>query len=60
MKKDIADFISRCLVYQQVKAEHQRHAGTLQSLEVLEWKWDMIAIDFIVGLPHSAKAFDSI
>ncbi|XP_042410603.1 zinc finger and BTB domain-containing protein 11-like [Zingiber officinale] len=29
MKKDIADFVARCLVCQQVKAEHQRPAGLL-------------------------------
>ena len=29
MKKDIADYVSRCLTCQQVKAEHQRPAGLL-------------------------------
>ena len=27
MKKEIASFVSRCLTYQQVKAEHQKPAG---------------------------------
>ena len=36
MKKDIADFVARCLVCQQVKAEHQYPAGTLQSLAIPE------------------------
>ena len=30
MKKDISDFVSRCLVCQQVKAEHQRPASLHQ------------------------------
>ena len=34
MKRDIADFVSRCLVCQQVKIEHQRPAGTLQPLPI--------------------------
>ena len=32
MKKDVAEFVSRCLICQQVKTEHQRLAGLLQSL----------------------------
>ena len=45
MKKDIADFVARCLVCQQVKAEHQRPAGLLQRIPIPEWKWDHIIMD---------------
>ena len=38
MKRDIGDFVSHCLVCQQVKAEHQRPAGLLQQIEIPEWK----------------------
>ncbi|XP_019228982.1 PREDICTED: uncharacterized protein LOC109210064 [Nicotiana attenuata] len=38
MKKDIANFVSSCLICQQVKIEHQRPAGLLQQIEILEWK----------------------
>ena len=34
MKKNIAQYVEKCLTCQQVKAEHQRPAGPLQSLEV--------------------------
>jgi hypothetical protein len=34
MKTDIAEFVARCIVCQQVKIEHQRPAGMLQSLEI--------------------------
>ena len=50
MKKDIAGYVSRCLTYQQVKAEHQRPAGLLQPLPILEWKWEHVTMDFVVGL----------
>ncbi|XP_075486396.1 uncharacterized protein LOC142526007 [Primulina tabacum] len=38
MKRDVAKFVSRCQVCQQVKAEHQRPGELLQPLEILEWK----------------------
>ncbi|XP_060965068.1 uncharacterized protein LOC115719806 [Cannabis sativa] len=39
-----------CLTCQQVKAEHQRPAGLLQLLNLPEWKWEDISMDFVVGL----------
>ncbi|KAL5567050.1 hypothetical protein UlMin_030214 [Ulmus minor] len=43
-----------------VKAEHQRPGGELQPIEVPEWKWEQIAMDFIVGLPKTRNWYDSI
>ena len=34
MKKEIADFVARCLICQQVKVEHQKPAGFLQPLPI--------------------------
>ena len=51
MKRDISEFVSKCLVCQQVKAEHQVPSGLLQPIMVLEWKWDRITMDFISGFP---------
>ena len=34
MKRDVVDYVSRCLTCQQVKAEHQRPAGLLQPLRI--------------------------
>ena len=42
MKKHVGDFVRRCLTCQQVKAKHQKPAGLLQPLEVVEWKWEHI------------------
>ncbi|GJR94269.1 putative reverse transcriptase domain-containing protein [Tanacetum coccineum] len=38
MKKDIAVYVSKCLTYLKVKAEHQRPSGLLQQPEIPEWK----------------------
>ena len=53
MKNDIVEFISKCLIYQQVKAEHKYPIGLLQSLSIFEWKWEHITIDFMVGFPKT-------
>ncbi|XP_017973053.1 PREDICTED: uncharacterized protein LOC108661362 [Theobroma cacao] len=60
LKKDVIEFVSKCLACQQVKAEHQRLAGLLQSLLVPEWKWDHIAMDFATGLPRTSGGYDFI
>jgi len=36
MKREIARYVAKCLVCQQVKAEHQRTAGILQPLPIPE------------------------
>ena len=51
---------AKMMVCQRVKAEHQRPAGPLHPLKVLEWKWEEIGMDFIVGLPRTPKDYDSI
>ncbi|KAA3470607.1 integrase [Gossypium australe] len=39
MKQKILEFISKCLICQQVKAEHQVPSGLLQLVMIPEWKW---------------------
>ncbi|GJR57280.1 putative reverse transcriptase domain-containing protein [Tanacetum coccineum] len=39
MKKDIVMYISKCLTYSKVKAEHQKLSGLLQQLEIPEWNY---------------------
>ena len=36
MKREIAEYVEKCLVCQQVKAEHQKPTGTLQPLLIPE------------------------
>ena len=60
MKLDIVDSIAKCPNCQQVKYEHQRPRGTLQRMPIPEWKWQRIAMDFVVVLPKTMGQFDSI
>ena len=60
MKKDVANFVGKCLTCQQVKFEHQRPGGQLQPLEIPSWKWEDITCDFVVGLPRTRKGNDAI
>jgi len=55
MKREIAQYVAKCLVCQQIKAEHQRTAGLLQPLPIPEWKWEHITMDFVTALPRSPK-----
>ena len=45
MKKDMAEYISRCMKCQQVKVEHQHPTGLLQPFPVPKWKWEVISMD---------------
>jgi hypothetical protein len=38
MKREVAEFVSRCLTCQRVKIEHQRPGGVMQQIEIPLWK----------------------
>ncbi|GJV13656.1 putative reverse transcriptase domain-containing protein [Tanacetum coccineum] len=60
MKKDIAEYVSKCLTCLKVKAEHQRPSGLLQQPEIPVWKWEGIAMDFVTKLPRTSSGHDTI
>jgi hypothetical protein len=60
MKIEIAHYVAKSDTCRRVKAIHMKVAGSLQSLPIPTWKWEDISMDFIVGLPRTAKVFDSI
>nr|GFB50390.1 putative reverse transcriptase domain-containing protein [Tanacetum cinerariifolium] len=53
MKKDITEYVSKCLTCLKVKAEHQRPSGLLQQSDIPVWKWKGIAVDFVTKLRGS-------
>ncbi|KAL8089097.1 hypothetical protein AgCh_038752 [Apium graveolens] len=60
MKRDVAEWVSKCLTCQRVKNEHQRPNGLLRHLEIPKYKWEQIAMDFIVGLTRTKANHDAI
>jgi hypothetical protein len=60
MKKEIAQYISKCLECQKVKAEHRYPAGLLQPFPIPKWKWEVVTMDFITKFPRIRKKHDSI
>jgi hypothetical protein len=60
MKRETAHYVSECDTCRKVKADYMKPGGLLQLLSIPDWKWDDISMDFIEGLPLTARKFDSI
>ena len=60
MKRHVGDFVRCCLTCHQVKAEHQKAAGLLQPLEVAEWKWEHVTMDFVTHFPRKPQGHDAV
>ena len=43
MKRDVTEYVSKCLTCKQVKAEHQLPIGLLNPLPIPKWKWDKVS-----------------
>ena len=60
LKKDVVAWVSKCLVCEKVKIEHQKPSGMLQPLSIPEWKWECISMDFVTGLPKTQAGHDAV
>jgi hypothetical protein len=60
MKKDVVEYITRCMECQKVKDEHRNPASLLYPLPIPKNKWKVIIMDFITGLTRTNKQHDSI
>ena len=40
MKIHVSEFVTKCMVCQKVKVEHQVLLGLLRPIQIPEWKWD--------------------
>ena len=59
-KREVAEFVARCLDCQQVKAKCKNPGGLLQPILIPEWKWEFISMDFITGFLRTSRQHDSI
>ena len=60
MKREVAEFVSICLVCQQVIALRQKPTGLLQPLSVPKWKLENVSMDFITRLLRTLKGYTVI
>jgi hypothetical protein len=60
MKKDVVDYIAKCMEFHKVKVEHRNTFGLSQPLAIPKWKWKVVTMDFITKLPKIVKQHDSI
>jgi hypothetical protein len=60
MKREAARYVYECDTYRKVNSDYMNPGGILQPLSIPTWKWDDISMDFSVGLPMTARKFDSI
>ncbi|CAN6716650.1 unnamed protein product [Malus baccata var. baccata] len=60
MKREIAEYVCRCVICQQVKADRKKPFGLMQPLPVPQWKWENITMDFVYKLPRTRNGYDGI
>jgi hypothetical protein len=49
MKKEITEYIAKCMECHKVKAKHRHLTGLLQPLPIPKWKWEVVTMYFIIG-----------
>ncbi|KAG8491028.1 hypothetical protein CXB51_014149 [Gossypium anomalum] len=60
LKREVTDFVGKCLTCQQVKEEHQLPSGLLQPVKIPLLKWERVTMDFVSGLPLMSSKKDSV
>jgi hypothetical protein len=60
MKRDVVNFVSKCLECQQVKVDHHHLASLLQPHDVSMSKWEVMSMDFVVGLLLTSHRHNAI
>lgn len=60
MRADVAKYVSKCLICQQMKGEKQKPGGLMGERRGMEEPWQMIAADLMGPFPRSMKGFKYI
>jgi hypothetical protein len=59
MRTKVIKFVNKCRIFQHRKLKRQ-NTRLYQPLPILERPWDVISMDFVLGLPRMQRGFDSI
>ena len=60
LTKDVAKYVSCCVLCQRNKSRRHRPFGALQPLPVPQKPWETVTFDFIVKLPKTERGNDSV
>ena len=60
MKCDVVHFVAKCLECQLVKADHHHPTCLLQPHDIPMSKWEVISMDFVVGLSLTSHRHNAI
>jgi hypothetical protein len=60
MKREIVEYIAKCMDYQKVKDEHSNPFVLLRPFPIPEWKWEVVSMDFTTKFSRTRKQHDSI
>jgi hypothetical protein len=55
----VKKFVDRCRICQHTKGKRQ-NAGLYQPLPIPKRSWDVVRMDFILGIPRTQRGYDSI
>lgn len=59
LRRDVERFVERCRVSQQSKGKAS-NAGLYLPLPIPTQPWTDVSMDFVLGLPHTQRGYDSI
>ncbi|CAL1409480.1 unnamed protein product [Linum trigynum] len=60
LKKDVATHVFQCLECQMIKDEHQAPVIEHLPLEIPQWTWEKVTMDFVYGLPRTPRGNDGV
>jgi hypothetical protein len=59
MRKNVKKFVKKCRIFQHAKGK-RHNTGLYQPLPVPERLWDVVSMDFVLGLPRNQRGCESI